>query len=72
MGFFWFLYLAPFDHPCHLKSEVPPPPLGRILVSSTDCDVISFNGQGLKRSFQTIPNMSKTRSRTRRIKQKLV
>ena len=24
--FFGFLYLAPFDHPCHLKSEVPPPP----------------------------------------------
>ena len=23
--FFWFLYLAQFDHPCHLKSEVPHP-----------------------------------------------
>ena len=22
--FFWFLYLPPFDHPCHLKSGVPP------------------------------------------------
>ena len=35
-GFFWvvgrsrdvfgFPFLSPFDHPCHLKSGVPPPP----------------------------------------------
>ena len=25
-GFFGFLYLPPFDHPCLLKSGVPPPP----------------------------------------------
>ena len=24
--FVWFLFLPPFDHPCHLKSHSPPPP----------------------------------------------
>ena len=28
--FVWFLFLPPFDHPCHLKS--PPPPPGHVLV----------------------------------------
>ena len=52
--FLGFWYLAPFDHPCHLKSEVPP--LGKILVPSTDCDVISCNGQVVKRSFKPHEN----------------
>ena len=25
-GIFFFLFLSPFDHPCHLKSRIPVPP----------------------------------------------
>ena len=49
---------SPIRSSLSLEIRSPPPPLGRILVPSTDC------GQGLKRSFQTIPNMNTTRSRT--------
>ena len=37
----WVLILYPFNQPCHLKSEYPPPPLG-LQASSQRCLIFIF------------------------------
>ena len=37
--FVWFLFLPPFDHPCHLKS--PPPPQGHVLVRTLGLSLLN-------------------------------
>ena len=50
MAFFWVLIFGPIRS--SLSLEIRSSPLGKILVPSTDCDVISCNGKVVKRSFK--------------------
>ena len=56
MGFFWVLIFGPIRSSLSVEIRSTPPPLGKILVPSTDCDVISCNGQVVKRSFKRYQN----------------
>ena len=42
MGFFWVFIFSPIQSSLSLEIRRSPTPLGRILVPSTDCDVISL------------------------------
>ena len=46
-GIFLGFVIGPIRSPLSLEIRSTPPPPARILVPSTDCDVISFNGQGV-------------------------
>ena len=56
MEFFWVLIFGPIRSSLSVEIRSTPPPPGKILVPSTDCDVISCNGQVVKRSFKPYQN----------------